>query len=237
MNLVAIGGGELRLRETFKIDTFIRDLAGKSTPKVLFIPTASHDAAGYCDVVSEVYGQELGCVVNDLRLISNQPSYDEIEDKILNADIIYVGGGNTKNMLNVWRKNKVIPLLRQAAESGTILSGLSAGAVCWFDIGHSDYEFFENEKNWEYKFLDCLGFKSGSFCPHLNEDERLSHFTALLEQQNLNGIGCDNNAAIWYQGNKASVVTSAPDATVKIIKTKSNKAVYETYLAGDDIIS
>jgi len=235
MNIVAIGGGELRSRETFEIDTFIRDLSGKSAPKVLFIPTASNDAAGYCEVFSEVYGKELGCSVNDLRLMTQQPGKNEIEDKLFNADVIYVGGGNTKNMLEVWEKNNLNTLLAQIADSGTILSGLSAGAICWFEKGHSDYELFENENNWQYRFLNCLGFKSGIYCPHLNEDSRLSDFTASLQQQKLNGIGCDNNAAIWYQNNNAKVITSSSEATVKVINTELEQTTCKIYSAGETI--
>jgi len=236
VNLIAIGGGELRERETFEIDTFIRELSGKAKPNVLFIPTASYDAVGYCELVADVYGKELGCIVNDLRLIKSQPNKNEIEDKIFNADIIYVGGGNTKNMLKVWKQNNLNALLANVAESGTILSGLSAGAVCWFDQGHSDYEFFEDEKNWQYRLLNCLGYKQGVYCPHLNEDKRLSSFKAVLEQQNLNGIGCDNNAAIWYQDHNATVITSSSEATVKVIKTELQQTSCKTYTTGDNII-
>jgi len=235
MNIVAIGGGEIRLRETLEIDTFIRDLSGKSAPKLLFIPTASNDAAGYCDVIEDVYGKTLGCSVAHLKLTAD-PSQDEVENKILDADIVYVGGGNTKSMLEQWQQYRVDHLIKQAAQSGTILSGLSAGAICWFDKGHSDYESFdEKNKSWQYRLLDGLAMQTGVYCPHLNEEKRLLLFTKLLEKQKLDGIGCENNAAIWYQNDHAQVVTSQAQAAVKLIQASQSETRCDVYYHGETI--
>jgi dipeptidase E len=237
MNIVAIGGGLIRERETLSIDRFIRDLSGKSVPNLLFLPTASHDNDGYCDVVLEVYGSELGCTVSDLKLMSQKPSSNEIEEKILGADIIYVGGGNTKSMLEVWQSHSVDKLLRQAAVNGTILSGLSAGAVCWYDYGHSDYESFTSVSEWEYKLLPGLQFTPGVFCPHLDAENRLTDFQEMLARNSLSGIGCDNNAAVWHEsGSSPMVIASEKNATVKLVDTKSTGTSITTFSHGDKLL-
>jgi len=234
MNVVSIGGGEIRQRETLKIDTFIRDLSGKAVPNVVFIPTASYDAEGYCQIVSEVYGKDLGCSVDHLKLLATQPTRSEIEDKVLGADIIYVGGGDTKTMLDVWKLNSLSDIIKQAGQSGTILSGLSAGAECWFEAGHSDYQSFTDNPNWEYSLLKCLAFKAGLFCPHMDEIGRYDNFKSMVEANDLIGIGCDNNAALWYQGSDTPrVVTSNSSATVKIIKSGANGLHCNTFSNGE----
>lgn len=236
MNIVAIGGGEIRKRETLSIDKFIRDLAGRESPKVLFMPTASYDSDGYCQIVTEIYEKELGCKVNNLKLSSAQLSPAEVEDQILSSDIIYVGGGDTKTMLETWETHHVVPIIKQAAETGTILSGLSAGAVCWHDYGHSDYEFFADKTNWEYRLLPGLAIKKGIFCPHLDSEERYDNFKLMVERKNLIGIGCDNNAALWYRdGDMPTVVTSDPKATVKVITPINDQTDTVVYTSGQRI--
>jgi len=144
--IVAIGGGELRLNETLEMDRFIVDFSGKDKPKALFIPTASSDREEYIEVFENVYGNTLGCKTDVLKLIEEKTSASAIEEKILSADIIYVGGGNTAMMIDLWGKNKVDLYLKKAYENGTVLSGLSAGAICWFKFGHSDSNRFTGDK-------------------------------------------------------------------------------------------
>jgi dipeptidase E len=87
----------------------------------------------------------LKCKTDVLFLIKEQPSKESIQRKILSADIIYVGGGNTLQMMCIWRRLRVDTLLISAYENGTVLSGISAGAICWFDSGHSDSMSFFNQ--------------------------------------------------------------------------------------------
>jgi dipeptidase E len=102
--IVAIGGGEMKLGETTEIDREIIRLTGKTYPRLLFLPTASNDAVTYYDSVKQHFGKELGCQTDVLYLINDTPSLKEIEKKILGADAVYVGGGNTEKMMRVWRK-------------------------------------------------------------------------------------------------------------------------------------
>ena len=85
-----------------------------------------------------------------LNLLGRNPSDDELRSKILSPDIIYVGGGNTLKMMRRWRYLGVDSLIRQAWENGTVLSGVSAGAICWFEWGHSDSMASYNPDDWKY---------------------------------------------------------------------------------------
>ena len=121
--IVAIGGGEIAQHETLVIDKEIIRLSGKKRPTVLFIPTASSDAQEYIDTFIDYYSKYLNCIVHVLKLINQHLGAKEISEKILNSDIIYVGGGNTLMMMTLWRKLGVDNMLKKAYEKGIILSG------------------------------------------------------------------------------------------------------------------
>src|SRR6202167_1800452 len=131
--IVAIGGGEIRTRGTAAIDREIIRLSNKKHPKLLFIPTASSDSERYWKHVQEYFGKFLKCKTDVLFLIRQHPPKKQIRSKILSADIIYVGGGNTLMMMRLWRRLGVDKLLIAAYEKGIVLSGISAGSICWFD--------------------------------------------------------------------------------------------------------
>ena len=132
--IIAIGGGEIGRPgypiETTKIDKEIIKLTNKINPRLLFIPTASSDSELYFDCVTKHFGKKLKCKVDVLYLLKESPNLKEIKQKILNTDIIYVGGGNTALMLKTWKKYKIDKLIKQAYDKGVVLSGLSAGSIC-----------------------------------------------------------------------------------------------------------
>lgn len=149
-----------------EIDRRIVELTGKKKPKVLFIPTASSDDESYVKAIEEVYEAKLGCTVDVLYLITKKPTHAEIAAKIRSVDIIYVGGGNTLMMMNLWRRLGVDKLLREAYERGAVCCGVSAGSICWFEYGVSDSRQFKNSKSHEYIRVKGLGFLKGLHCPH-----------------------------------------------------------------------
>ena len=140
--IVAIGGGEVSKNETYEIDKFIVESSKKEKPNFLFIPTASRDAGSYVQTINGLY-ESLGCRTDTLYLCKADADIDTVNEKIERADIIYVGGGNTAYMMQVWEKYSVDKALLRAYKSGKTLSGLSAGSICWFIAGHSDSEFIE----------------------------------------------------------------------------------------------
>jgi dipeptidase E len=115
--IVAIGGGEIRTRGTAPIDREVIRLSHKKNPRLLFIPTASSDSERYWKHVQKYFGSFLKCKTDVLFLIKQQPSKERIRRQILSADIIYVGGGNTLQMMRVWRRLGVDKLLISAYEN------------------------------------------------------------------------------------------------------------------------
>ena len=189
--VVAISGGDLD--STKYINEFIVALSNSSNPKLLFIPTASEDAQGYIDRIHEHFGQ-LGCIVSELCLITHTYGKESIKSLIKEADIIYVGGGDTVSMIKKWKEYDVDKYLIEAYEVGKVLSGISAGAICWFDFGHSDSESFWDKEEWSYVWAKGLGLFPYAFCPHYNEDGRES-FDEMMSTMDIPGLALENNTA------------------------------------------
>ena len=226
--IVAIGGGELKMLETATIDKRIIELTGKIRPKALFIPTASGDAAGYIETFEACYGKHFGCQTRTLTLIQNPPEFEKMSALVLDSDLIYVGGGNTYRMMKIWRRLKLDTVLAEAASRGTVLSGLSAGAICWFKHGHSDSRSFSESVEWDYIRVSGLGFINAVYCPHYHHEGREDSFGQMIAKRGGIGIACDNNAAIEIVGNRYRVLTSTPNAkTYKLFKRNGRAIVRE----------
>jgi dipeptidase E len=230
--IIAIGGGEIGRPgypvETTKIDKEIVRLSGKRQPRFLFIPTASSDADVYVKAVQKYFGEKLGCNVSHL-LLKSEPSLKQIKSKILNSDIIYVGGGNTKKMLMVWRKLKVDKILNQAFKKGIILSGLSAGAVCWFRFVMSDARAFRNPKKiFSYMRLKGLGIIPLSASPHhIRERSRKYGIIKMMKKTPGVGIALDDFSALEIIDEKFRIITSKPHAKVYKVYKKRNGVIYK----------
>lgn len=166
--IVAIGGGKIATRQTLPIDREIIRLSHKKHPSLLFIPTASSDSEIYWKQIRKYFGGFLKCKTDVLFLMKDPPSREQIRSEISTADIIYVGGGNTLQMMRIWRRLGVDKLLAAAYKRGAVLAGVSAGSICWFDSGHSDSMSFYNPDKWKYINVKGLGLISGIHCPHYN---------------------------------------------------------------------
>lgn len=229
--IVAIGGGELKDLETLPIDRVIVKLAGKKRPKALFIPTASNDSMGYWETFQGVYGKRLGCETDVLFLIREKLSQKKIKEKILSADIIYVGGGNTLRMLRVWRKYGVDELLRKAHEKGSILSGLSAGAIAWFRYGSSDSRrFMKNGKQMESLMrVSALGFLPFTVSPHHIREKKLRDPGIKKIMQRTPGVALalDDNSAILVQDGRYEILRSQSRVNVKKVFRKKGKVEWK----------
>lgn len=209
--IVAIGGGELGA-ETEPLDRFIVELSGRENPRLLFVPTASYDAEGYIEAVRAQFGR-LGCRVDALRLYSceNTPAaVEKIGEKIRSADIVYVGGGDTESMMRKWAQFRADAFLRQAYERGAVLSGLSAGSICWFSAGYSDSEFFDRENPYpRYKWVRGLGLLPYLHCPHYDE-EGYHAFDEAMRGQSAEGFALENGTALVALDGRLSVRRADP---------------------------
>ena len=208
MKIVAIGGGKLRNNETFKIDSEIVRLTGKRRPNALFIPTASGDDEEYCGAFDKVYGDRLNCHTDHLLLLRSPEQRRQARKMILNADLIYVGGGNTLRMMKLWRRLGIDRHLRSAGHNGTVLCGLSAGAICWHRWGHSDSRSFAGKQAWSYIRVTALGLVPGIYCPHLDGEKRHDSLVEMVKRVGGFAIASDNHSAVVYEGNNIRCISS-----------------------------
>ena len=159
--IIAIGGGGFgRSPGEGIIEKYILDQSDKDKPNICFIPTATGDNEAYKVNYYSTFSK-LNCSPVHLDFFKRTP---DLEELIKHQDIIFVGGGNTKSMLAVWKDWGLDLILKEAYERGVIMCGVSAGAICWFEEGVTD--------SWseELKVMDCLGFVKGACCPHYDEE-------------------------------------------------------------------
>ncbi len=220
--IVAIGGGHIGKPghpvETTQIDKEIIKLTGNRRPKLLFIPTASSDSSKYYDIVKKHFGKRLGCKTDVLYLIKAEYSKKEIKEKILTSDAIYVGGGNVIKMMRIWKKLGVDKILRQAYEKGIVLSGLSAGSICWFKYGNSDSRKFNNP-NTSYIKISGLGLINALHCPHYDtEKSRKPSLKKMMKKTAGVAVAIDNCCAVEFI-----------DDTYRVISSKNKANAYRVY--------
>jgi dipeptidase E len=199
--IIAIGGGRMRVPaaevETTAIDAEIVRLANRRRPRLLFIPTASEDDPEYTAAITRQFGKRFGCRVETLELIANPLSHSRTAAAIGSADIIYVGGGNTLRMMNLWRRLGVDIELDRARRRGAVLCGLSAGAICWFRQGNSDSRKFRNPRSKTLIKVTGLKFVDALCCPHYDtERHRPASLKDMMRRTPGVAIALENNAAI-----------------------------------------
>lgn len=204
--LVCIGGGEIpRIKngiklpyQTREIDEEIVRLSGKKNPKILFIGTASSHSYDYYLVIREVF-EKIGGIVTNLDLLTENIDMEKIEEHIFNTDIIYVGGGNTRFMLEKWRELGVDKLLIEAYNKGIVCSGLSAGSYCWFKCN--------------YDLIEGLGLINAVNCVHYEQkdNEAKQKFLKVIKDYNLTGYALENCTALEIIDGKEKIIKSNPD--------------------------
>ncbi len=232
--IVAIGGGSVRRGKTIPIDQEIIRLSGKKHPRLLFLPTASSDSLKYSKVVVKYFGKKLGCRVETLFLLREKPSSKEIRKKIMSADIIYVGGGNTLMMMRVWRRLGVDRLLRQAYQKGIVLAGVSAGSLCWFRSGHSDsMSFYTTTKKKKWKYIDVrgLGLINATHCPHYDSEtlrrKRRLDFQKMMRKKGGVGIAIEDLCAMVFVDDQYRVLPAVKSAHAYKVYRQRGKVMAE----------
>ncbi|WP_144463594.1 Type 1 glutamine amidotransferase-like domain-containing protein [Siminovitchia fortis] len=205
--IIALGGGGFSMEpENHLLDQYILNQSGKSRPKICFIPTASGDSENYISGFYNFFEQQ-SCQPSHLSLF--QPPTRDLEGFLLEKDIIYVGGGNTRNLLVLWREWGLDTILAKAWDQGILLAGISAGSICWFEEGVTDSFGGGLEP------IKCLGLLKGSNCPHYDgEAERRPTYRQLIADGKIQaGIAADDGVAIHYiDGDLKKAVSSRPHA-------------------------
>jgi dipeptidase E len=203
-HIVGLGGGGDTKEQTDLLWTYILGLAGKERPRVLFIPTAASEHADYI-----VWFYERFAGRADASHLNTFPWPPEnLREVILSQDVINVSGGNTANMLAIWKVHGIDALLREAWENGVVLCGASAGMICWFEAGVTD------SFGPQLAGMECLGFLEGSACPHYDgEEQRRPRYRELIDGGFPEGVAADDGVGIHYVGTEiAEVVTCRPGA-------------------------
>jgi dipeptidase E len=218
--IIAMGGGGFSMEpENLLLDQYILNQAKKDLPRVCFVPTASGDQTNYIERFYKAF-RTLPCVPSHLSLF--KPEFSDLETYVLTQDIIYVGGGNTRNLLVLWKEWGLDSILKKAYEQGIILTGLSAGSICWFEEGLTD------PLNAPLYKLDCLGFLKGSHCPHYDgENKRKPSYHQLILEGNIKeGYVADDGAALHFKNEALfTSVCSRPKAKTYFIKNENEKIV------------
>lgn len=207
------------------LDQYILDQAPRRSPRICFLPTASGDNDNYIRRFYDAFTR-LDCRPSHLSLF--RPPRGGPAPHLLEQEIIYVGGGSTRNMLALWNVWDLEEALRTAWESGIVLCGVSAGSLCWFDEGLSD-----SVVPGRYEKLGALGFLAGSHCPHYDgEPDRRPAYHRLIGSGELaTGVAADDGVALHYVGLTLDVVVRSRPAAKAYLVERDGDGVVEKALS------
>ena len=198
--IIAIGGGGFTHESDDTLDQFFLDQCSKKKIKLGFLATASKDDKEKINLFYKKFENKN----LELSHFNLTQKIDGFSSWILNKDIIYVGGGNTSFMLDIWRKNSLDKIFKKAYENGIVLAGVSAGAGCWFDWILSD------SVGPGLKPLKGISLISGSCTPHSSEEKRINQFELNIKNGELPpGLAIDDGVAVLFIDGKPSEVYSS----------------------------
>lgn len=212
------GGGFSEEPDNPLLDKYFFALTQRPRPKVCFVPTASGDAQGYID---RFYASMKTHDVEPSHLSLFRGKPGSLRDFVFKQDLIYVGGGNTRNLLVLWREWGLDAILRDAYQAGIVLGGISAGSICWYEFGLTD------SIPGELKAWPCLGILQGSHSPHYDgEVDRRPAFQAAVANGLAGGIACDNGVAAVFENEQlVEFVSSRPHARAFRLTSKNGRAI------------
>ena len=219
--IIAIGGGGFTHQADESLDQFVVDQSKKTNNKIGFLATASNDDKKKISLFYKRF-ENTESELSHFNLTSDVNGFSEW---ILNKDIVYIGGGNTKFMLEIWKNNMLENIFKKAYESGVILSGVSAGAVCWFEWILSD------SVSPGFKPLKGINLISGSCTPHSSNIERINQFQQDIKNGKLpHGIAIDDGVAVVFIDGKPTEVYSARNNHEAYFLDKNNKINLKDYI-------
>ena len=219
--IIAIGGVGVSPESDKSLDLFILGQLKKTKNNIGFLGTASKDDNEKIEKFYKKF-ENSNTELSHFNLTSNVNGFSEW---LLSKDLVYVGGGNTSFMLEIWKENKFEQQFKIAYEKGIILSGVSAGAVCWFDWILSD------SAGPGYNPLRGINILSGSCTPHSSVPERMSQYQSDIEDNKLPpGIAIDDGVAVLFINGSAKEVCSARDGCDAYFVDKNKKISLNKYI-------
>ena len=223
--IVTYGGLRPRPGARPPLVDYVLGLTGKPRPRVCLIPTATGD---HPDRIVQFHTRLAGTAAECTHLALFDRTVTDMRGFLLGQDAIWVSGGNTANMLAVWRVHGVDRVLREAWEAGVILCGGSAGSLCWFECGTTD----SFDLHQLAPLHDGLGLLPGSHCPHYDgEAQRRPLYHRLVAEGFPPGYAIDDDAAIHFVGTAVAEVVSAREGAAAYRVELRDGAVVETALA------
>ncbi len=223
--ILAIGGSSVMPTSTdWPLHQYLLDLSGRERPRICFIGTASGDNDSYMANFYATFARH--AEASHLSLFDRR--VDDIGAFLGEQDVIFVGGGNTANMLAVWRLHGVDKALKAAWDSGVVLAGPSAGGICWFEGGLTD-SFGPGLA----PLKDGLKFLPGSFCPHYDSESlRRPRYEEVVGSGALaDGYAADDSVGILFSGRElAEVVASMPGQHAYRVERRKGNSVEDTQI-------
>jgi peptidase E len=201
------GGGFTMEPNNPLLDDFVLALVGAKEPRILFLPTASGDTTAQINAFQARFAGRT-CVPEHLSLFRLRDAKRPLQEIVLDQDIVYVGGGSMRNMLAIWQAHGLDRLLVDAWRTGTVLVGLSAGAMCWFKGGVT-------RSSGPPEPIAGLGLLEGSLTVHADgEPERLPVWLASVRDGTLpGGWAVDDGVGLLFRGGALErIVSSRPGA-------------------------
>ena len=225
--IVAIGGGEngritsdgtRKPYETGPIDQEIIHLTGKENPHFLFLAHSQdtiENENSYFETMQAIYNGKYGCECK--HLLKDQLNDIEYAKSLVDwADIIYEGGGNTLDMIELWKNTGFGKILYYAWNEGKVLCGISAGANCWFEACSSDSLQIKFGPDQPLISMECLGFLKGFFVPHCDEPGRAETAKEFIKEKDMVGFFLSNCSALEIIDDTYRVIYGTPaDKTFK----------------------
>ena len=219
--IIAIGGGGFTHQLDLSLDQFVIDKLKSTNNKIGFLATASKDDKKKISLFYKRF-ENTEFELSHFNLTSNINGFSEW---LMSKDLVYIAGGNTVFMLEIWKKNKLEHIFKDAYEKGTILSGISAGAVCWFDWILSD------SVGPGFKPLRGINLISGSCTPHSSNIERINQFESDIKNNKLpQGIAIDDGVAVVFVDGKPTEVYSSRKNHTAYFLDKDKKVNLEEYI-------
>ena len=219
--IIAIGGVGVTPESDESLDHFILNQLKKTKNNIGFLGTASKDDN---EKVEKFY-KKFDNSNSELSHFKLTSSVNGFSDWLLSKDLVYVGGGNTSFMLEIWRKNNFEHVFKIAYEKGIILSGVSAGAVCWFDWILSD------SMGQGFKPLKGINILEGSCTPHSSNIERINEFEINIKNNKLpSGIAIDDGVAVVFIDGKPTEVYSTINNQSAYFLDKNKKINLKEYI-------
>lgn len=199
---IFVWGGDINL----KFVQYVADLTKKENLKICYLPTASADNQDNIKYWSNICKTlKIDTIILKVWVSSSEKN-QSFESILLNSDAIVVGGGNTLNMLGIWKAQGIDTILKKALKKGTVIAGGSAGSICWFQNGVSD------SRPVNLSIVDGLGILPYSNCSHYSQEARKNLYYQMIKEKKMSsGYASDEKAGILFKNDKAVEFVSQSD--------------------------